>query len=334
LSGSVVWVLGVQESATAANDHLHLHIFVTVGDTDTVRGTVLSDFIGAVEFPTTATGQTSNDQSLTTVAVQAGDRVVVEVGYQAQNTSALSRTGTMHYGGATGVDSLGATQTTVTTTYGWIQFSDPNAVLLARSVNETNMCPNPAVGTSVGSNITLWGMQNGTIARVTGQSGFSRTTAVRGTVSATAHTAMLLPGTWAMSGETWSGYVEAAASRSISGTVYLNYVDTAFGFTNDGDPHAVTYSTTPQAISFSNLTAPVNTVAMYITVETDNAVASDTITVTCVRYDQAASISGYQDGGSASWVWDGTAELSTSHAVPIDTSYLMRHLVRGPNYRR
>lgn len=90
-----------------------------------LRGTLLSDNIGATEWPTSATGRGEGAKTLTPVAVQAGDRVVFEIGYRAQNTSTTSYTGTLHYGG-TGTTDLTSGNTNVTTQPGWVEFSDPN----------------------------------------------------------------------------------------------------------------------------------------------------------------------------------------------------------------
>ena len=126
ISGTVQWILGVTESSNSANDFFHVHIFVTQGDTDNVRGTLLTDNIGATEWRlNTAEGRGEGAKALTTVSALAGDRIVVEVGYQAQNTSGTSFTGTLHYGN-TGATDLTSGSTNVTTEPGWIEFSMDN----------------------------------------------------------------------------------------------------------------------------------------------------------------------------------------------------------------
>lgn len=97
ISGTISGYLVCLENNGAANDMLHLHVYVTAGDTDTVRGTLLTDYIGT-EFHTTRRGLFIPKQTLTPVTASAGDRIVVEIGYQAQNTSATSYTGTIVYG--------------------------------------------------------------------------------------------------------------------------------------------------------------------------------------------------------------------------------------------
>ncbi len=152
LSGTVQWIAGVLESNTAANDFFHVHIFVTAGDTDTVRGTLLTNNIGATEFTTTATGRGEGAKTVTNVAVQVGDRIVVEIGYVANNTVTTSYTGTLHYGN-TGTADLAQGGTTVTTSPGWVEFSGADGLFYPRTQSLTDafsadLCE-PAVGRAV-----------------------------------------------------------------------------------------------------------------------------------------------------------------------------------------
>lgn len=129
LAGTVQWVMGVLESSTNANDFFYLHAYVTTGDTDTPRGTILSNYTpgAGTEWPTTAAGATEGSVAITSQAVSVGDRICVEVGYQARNTSATSMTGTLRYGG-TGTTDLANAATTVTTDPGWIEFSGADGI--------------------------------------------------------------------------------------------------------------------------------------------------------------------------------------------------------------
>jgi hypothetical protein len=114
------------------NAVLHLHAFVLQGSTDTLRGTLLADDIDTAEWGT-ATAVINQQVAINTVSVVAGDRIVLEVGYQAQNTSATSFTGTIRYGGTSATD-LSATPgstTGVTTDSPWVDFSDDTGVLRA-----------------------------------------------------------------------------------------------------------------------------------------------------------------------------------------------------------
>lgn len=314
LSGVVSWVIGAVENTTSANAVFRIHIFVTAGDSDTVRGTVLTNFTGTLasqEFPTTASGQSALDQNLTSLAVQAGDRLVVEVGVQFQNTSTTS-TATFNYGN-TGVIDLRSADTAVTTRPGWVQFSDPGQVINALSVNPKNMCDNPSAGSGATD-----GWANGTAGSnlaAGSVSGMSRSTGVNFTV-VSASVSCAPPKQPAAVGEQWAVYVQYSCTNSRAGTIYFNFQDAAGSFLTPNPSFATTLTPTAQAVVFALQTAPANTATVSVTVEGTAFVAGDVISVSCVRYD-LATISDYADGDSASWVWDGTAELSTSHQLPI-----------------
>jgi hypothetical protein len=118
LAGTVAMVFGRQESSASADFHSRVYVYVSVGDSNTVRG-VIFDFVGSSEWETTGTG-VSQSSSLAGIACEPGDRVVVEIGYQAQNTSITSFTGTMWYGG-TGPTDLVSGSTAVTTDPAWFE---------------------------------------------------------------------------------------------------------------------------------------------------------------------------------------------------------------------
>ncbi|MFE2539047.1 hypothetical protein [Actinacidiphila glaucinigra] len=122
LSGTVAWVTGRSQSNAAAAMVVRAHMFVTAGDTDTLRGTLLSNYTGSTVFSTTGQGAGTLGTAITSVALQVGDRIVVEFGYQAQNTVSTSYGSTLWCGGTNATDlTIGAT--TVTTTPGWVEFS-------------------------------------------------------------------------------------------------------------------------------------------------------------------------------------------------------------------
>jgi hypothetical protein len=103
-TGTVNVMLPIYESNAAADMHFHLHIYVTQGDSDTVRGTLLSDYreaAGTNEFGTSnsSCGKSLNAaQSLSSVVVSDGDRLVVEIGYAARNSVTTSYSTTLYYG--------------------------------------------------------------------------------------------------------------------------------------------------------------------------------------------------------------------------------------------
>lgn len=102
LTGTIDIVNAVRESAIAANFATHLHVFVTQGDSDSVRGTLLTDYAEdytTKEWPATYQAIGLNAaQTLTDVIASAGDRIVIEFGYRAHNTVATSYTGYAAYG--------------------------------------------------------------------------------------------------------------------------------------------------------------------------------------------------------------------------------------------
>lgn len=124
IAGTVSWIIGSLESSTSQNAFRHIHIYVTTGDSDTLRGTLLTDSIGSTEFPTTAAGEGETAVALSSVTAYKGDRIVVEVGVRNVNTSTTSFTATTHYGN-TGTLELTSGDTNVTTRPGWIYFSQP-----------------------------------------------------------------------------------------------------------------------------------------------------------------------------------------------------------------
>lgn len=102
-SGTLNLMMGVQESNAAADMAYYLHVFVTQGDTDNLRGTLLANYADpdTNEWGTTALGKAlSAAATLTAVSALAGDRIVVEIGYRSRNTVTTSRTGTIWYGGS------------------------------------------------------------------------------------------------------------------------------------------------------------------------------------------------------------------------------------------
>ena len=123
-SGTLNVMLAVQESNTDADMAYYVHVFVTQGDTDNLRGTLLANYSdpNTNEWGTTALGKAlTAAQSLSAVSALAGDRIVVEIGYRARNTTTSSRTGTLYYGGnGSDLASGGA----ATSGIGYIDFSD------------------------------------------------------------------------------------------------------------------------------------------------------------------------------------------------------------------
>lgn len=313
LSGVMSWVIGVLESSASANDFFHIHAYVTQGDSNTPRGTLLTDSIGATEWPTTATGRSELDKALSTVAVQVGDRIVVEIGYQAQNTSSTSFTGTMNYGNTGTVDLPGG-NTGVTAGPGWIQFSDPNHCFSTLASTGKNLCPNPAGKVSTAK----WsGNANATLTAQS-ETGFSRNTGIHAVISSTANPAINTPRVPVSVGEQWAVRLEIKGVTTGTYTVWFNITNANGSFLSPNPSQVVTLTSSAQTISPTPATIPANAASITMSIESTAAATSgDVLDITCVRYDQAASLSAYADGDTSGWAWDGTDGLSTSHQLPV-----------------
>ena len=166
ISGTLNWVLGARETNAALNAHWHVHVYVLRGS-DTLVGTLYADYtepLGTNEWSATAQGWGPTGAiTLTPVAIQADDRIVIEAGFVARNTTATSYTGRLWYGG-TGADLTVAGDET--TQVGWFEFSQDlfpsltiatpagtvqDDVMVASIGFRANCC---AMGTSAGIGIT------------------------------------------------------------------------------------------------------------------------------------------------------------------------------------
>jgi hypothetical protein len=129
ISGTLDVLFGVLESNAAANFYWAVHAFVTEGETDTVRGTLLNQYAEDTsnEWPTSAAGHAlQGPQTLTPVAVQQGDRLVIELGFIARNAVTTNYVGTLYRGSwdsPSAAPDLGLADTNVTTRAGFVTFS-------------------------------------------------------------------------------------------------------------------------------------------------------------------------------------------------------------------
>lgn len=122
--GTLDVMLGVQENSTNADFAYFLHVFVTQGDSDFLRGTLLENYAEPIanEWPTAAIGRSlASAQSLNAVSAVAGDRIVAEIGFVSYNTTTFSRTGAIYHGG--GNTDLAASGS-ATEGVGFLDFSD------------------------------------------------------------------------------------------------------------------------------------------------------------------------------------------------------------------
>lgn len=119
IGGALTLMVAILSSSTLADMVTYVQLYVTVGDTAAVRGSMMNgNYTNA--WPTTATGRSHGNAGLATVACQAGDRVVVEIGYRARNTVSTSYSGTIRYGGTAGDLAASDTGTVATTRSGFL----------------------------------------------------------------------------------------------------------------------------------------------------------------------------------------------------------------------
>lgn len=103
LSGTLDVLLGVIQNNVDADFAYKIHVYVTQGDSDTPRGTLLSNYAETTANEWGVGASTSGKalaaaQTLSSLAISDGDRLVVEIGYRASNTVTTSYTGTLWYG--------------------------------------------------------------------------------------------------------------------------------------------------------------------------------------------------------------------------------------------
>lgn len=124
-TGTITVGIGVREDATNYDCYWHLHIYVTQGDSDTVRGTLLSDYRENTtnEFAATNTGTgLQAAASLSSVVVSAGDRIVVEVGFVKR--AAVYANATMTYAVPSVTDVTIGDESWDSKKASWIEFSE------------------------------------------------------------------------------------------------------------------------------------------------------------------------------------------------------------------
>jgi hypothetical protein len=113
--------LALLESPAGADLQPLVVVFGVVGQTDVRRGTAISIEVDGELDTTAALQMWGGPGTGTDLALQVGDRLVVDFGFVARNTTTDPRTGTLHYGGTTPPDlAAGATDYTRP---GWIDLA-------------------------------------------------------------------------------------------------------------------------------------------------------------------------------------------------------------------
>lgn len=113
--------IAMSESNAAGDYYLRLHAFVTVGDSDVVRGIIVDGWVNASELSTAnATCGAVYTPTSATVTAFAGDRIVIELGAQSQNTIANAHTVNIRRGGTTDADVTAGSS--IFSTVNWFDF--------------------------------------------------------------------------------------------------------------------------------------------------------------------------------------------------------------------
>lgn len=120
--GTVRLVVRVVEGTANANATLAVVIRVVSNDGSTFRGTLFSTFTTDTEFPTTAATRVITLTRMTNVVTQEGDRLVIEIGCNA-NAPAGADTATFRFGTSANTDFAFTTALT-TDLKPWVDFSD------------------------------------------------------------------------------------------------------------------------------------------------------------------------------------------------------------------
>lgn len=129
ISGTVKGQIRAQENASTANLRSQCIIRVVQSDNTTIRGTLYAGDLSTLtgnptnEWATTGTNRPmpfGGSVSLSSLAIQAGDRLVIELGYRKH--AAASTTGTLYFGDNAATD-LAEDTTTTTANNPWIEFS-------------------------------------------------------------------------------------------------------------------------------------------------------------------------------------------------------------------
>lgn len=180
-----------------------------------------------------------------------------------------------------------------------------------------NWCTNPFTYQKVPDG---WGVTPSTLSAVaTDVVGFSRPYGVVAECTATGLTNVSSPLTSASEGETWSTYAQASTSRPMRLALFLSFLDSQGSYLSGNPGVYVDLDTTPSFWKVEGKPAPAGTASVLCNIQdldaTDHMQVGDTLTMTCVDLEEAASIPSYGDGNTPGWVWDGATGLSTSHQV-------------------
>lgn len=121
ITGTFSLVVRCSENGLNANATLAVVAYVVSNDGGVSRGTLFSVFGTDTEFPTTAATRIVNAQTVSSIAAQAGDRIVVEIGLTA--TTPLSLEGGVQRFGTSAASDFALTSGLTTDLNPWCEFS-------------------------------------------------------------------------------------------------------------------------------------------------------------------------------------------------------------------
>lgn len=103
ISGTIQIMAGVLAEPDGGELYYSLHVWATVGNSDTARGTLLNQYTESASSLNAWPGDPKGRDMIVSAAMSAldiedDDRLVVEVGYMARNSSATAYTGVLYYG--------------------------------------------------------------------------------------------------------------------------------------------------------------------------------------------------------------------------------------------
>jgi len=129
LSGTVSMQYQFKETDAAANMFARVGIYLIDGAGD-LKSTLLAQTTDNTEFVTAYTNRTVlASVALSSQSCAAGDRIVVETGYYANNTKTTSYTGGVAYGADSSLSDLPVNDSTTGNYLGWIEFSQDHTFL-------------------------------------------------------------------------------------------------------------------------------------------------------------------------------------------------------------